>query len=444
MANILTKRKFKKYNKLNKKTKKNKWNRKTKKQVGGAGKMLSSNMPSAKSERYTPIKYRKSSTPGSVEFRTNTESSKRGTVAENNNTSNITKIKTDLSKLFSNQPNNNFTTEIDRNNVNQYLQKDPRAPIKSITPKDINNFFLLLFPGNIYIDDLDNFRDKMKKKHRKLFDEKKLDFIDETRQSARKKFSLIESLFLQELPPTIYSNNMPQLVNPTPLPFVDKYIEYALQKGFNLQNAYTAKMQHELAEQASRGARRIPVPMNTLKDFYSALRDSYYIFNKIGSKIIPKIPVILIDVENLIVSAHKDRYIDMRTAYQNLKKIITTISASQNFIFILINHMNSWEDRDFFTEINSNMYIINANCDNDIPCEKDDFLLVLLMQYFQQKNICSVITHDNYSWYKNIQGSFYNFFRTTIEPDQRTVSENIPYIESQRVKKFAYTLGGIL
>ena len=301
----------------------------------------------------------------------------------------------------------------------------------------INQFFESLFPGNIYIDALENFRDKMQVEHRILFDAKKLDFIDEKIRNAKDKFSVMESLFLQELPLTIYSDHMSDLVNPEQSPFVDKYIQYASNKSFDLQKAYTAK---KLSEDQKQPKRQPPAPMNTLIHFYFALKNSYYIFNKIGSKIVSGTHVILIDVENLIISANVDDsgpHITTAIAYKNLRAIIKNLAhIYPNLTFILINHMDSWGDNDLLKEITTNMYIINANCETQIPCEKDDFLLMLLMQYFQETNKCSVITHDNYSWYK--RGARDNFIRTTITHEHNNVSIGIH--DSQLVKDFAYTL----
>ena len=178
---------------------------------------------------------------------------------------------------------------------------------------------------------------------------------------------------------------------------------------------------------------------------YNFFCDAYLKYEHlIKQKIIPKNlqpttrNIVFIDVENLIVSASNDRagkQIDMRIAYNNLKEIIDNfIYLYNDYTFILVNHRNTFGENDVLTLIQDKMYIINANCPDGPGCEKDDFILILLLKYFEKDYNCLVITHDNYSWYRD------NFNRATITVDNPRRLQYIGHEDKQLVKAFAYSL----
>lgn len=84
------------------------------------------------------------------------------------------------------------------------------------------------------------------------------------------------------------------------------------------------------------------------------------------------------------------------------------------------------------------MYIVNVNCPRGRGCEKDDFMLILLLKYFEKREYnCSVISQDKYSWYEG------NLNRSTITD---TYSRHLIKIDERDernlklVKEFAHSL----
>jgi hypothetical protein len=174
-------------------------------------------------------------------------------------------------------------------------------------------------------------------------------------------------------------------------------------------------------------------------DTYNHFCNAYLDFLELKKIIHPNTEYIyFIDVENLIITAKTERNINLQDAYYNLRQIIILLRAIHtDSTFILVNHKNTYRDQAFFIRMFDNMYIINAKCPNSPGCEKDDFILILLLKYFEENYTCSVISHDNYSWYK----PYIN--RATITADNPRRLQLIGHEDLHLVTKFAYSLNRV-
>lgn len=419
MANILTKRKFKKHNKLNKKTKKNKWNRKTKKQVGGAMKGPSK----GKLLRYNPM---------AIPSRSRSPSS-RVSIQENPygpNAFGVAVAHVPVPAAMSTNYNID-TLELH----NSYPLGSPE-PEPTITPVEYNQKQVdILFEINLLESIVNQYL--------------KGNILDEefNQQLHTRPYDLVEFLdTLSRLEDLFFDlgtrKNMRQFAEFEGLKttFIDKLNTLPSSLANELAAISLEKFSIDLPEAQK-------TKQNTYKIFFHAYLDYLYLSKQLISLISPDQNIVLIDVENLISSAKKDErgpQMNKDTAYRNFMQIISNFSSGNpNITFILLSHHivrdgHNWSGNEILNKINNNIYIINANC-TEIPCEKDDFILILMLEYLKPSYECYVISHDQYKWYGNKD----QIVRATISP---ATHQDLITIDTTRdehlrgVKDFAYSL----
>ena len=374
MENIPIKQKYKKHNKLNRKTKKNKWNRNAKKQIGGASKF-----PSRRSR--TPIRSRSRSRSRTPSSRSRSRSRSR----------------TPSSRNRSRTPSSRSS----RSRSRIPIRSDERSHRRS--------------SGSSILGRYERFDGSEKSR----FDVHTQPSVSKRNSSGSKKNNKMSGM-------TDISNisNISDISDISGM--IDDYKNHTILEhtfhsiilaifGINLYIAGKTKL-------------------NT-NDFFC---DAYVLYKSlinVGTLQIKTLNIVFIDVENLIITASKEGpEIDIFKAYNNLKKIIENFATKHgnNYTFILVNHMNTYGDNDLCKKVNTNMFIINANCPKSNQCEKDDFMLILLLNHFKKYKYCSVISHDNYNWYTN------GFVRASISTDHKSLLNHIE--QPNLVKEFAWSL----
>lgn len=445
MANILTKRKFKKHNKLNKKTKKNKWNRKTKKQVGGAGSgpIRSQRRTSRYNPRARPVRSR-SPSPGVTSQVTPNKYMGAVNTYDYKNPYGPNEFGVATKHVPGPAAMSNVPAPTSENNMDilELHNSDPLGspePEPTITPVEYNQKQVdILFEINLLESIVNQYL--------------KGNISDEefNQQLHTRPYDLVEFLdTLSELEDLFFDlgtrKNMRQFAEFEGLKttFIDKLNTLPSSLANELAAISLEKFSIDLPEAQK-------TKQNTYKIFFHAYLDYLYLSKQLISLISPVQNIVLIDVENLISSAKTDERgpkMNKNTAYHNFMQIIRNFSSRDpNITFILLSHHivrfgPNWSGNEILNKITEHIYIINANC-TERPCEKDDFILILMLEYLKETYNCLVISHDKYSWYDNKD----QIVRATISP---ATHQNLIIIDTaadehlRGVKNFAYSLNRV-
>jgi len=220
--------------------------------------------------------------------------------------------------------------------------------------------------------------------------------------------------------------------------------QYANSKyGINLESAYQAK--------AASGK-----TTETYENFINALIIFYQIiymseFTKILNDPTTKNKKInFIDSENILqMHLHlPTASISRSDLYEKLTRVIVNYSNTNpdENIFILVNRGDISSDNDIFGTFNNNFYYVNAKCAVMQTCESDDFLLIMLLKYFEDKGYnCSIMSHDNYRWLtKDRTRTTFNISNPKHISMRNSKSNHVNRSNIQRnVQKFSHSLNTV-
>ena len=461
MANILTKRKFKKHNKFNKKTKKNKWNRKTKKQVGGAGpgpepvklSLLNYTLRRRRAEDSAPpADYAAAAVPvPPADYAPADYAAAAAAAADEERMGapgGIDFFRQSSVHVSENPHNTNYTENTKRKSI---LDRKISDFISNLTAKSnvilasdlykamITNSIRLEFDKKYFYNFFRNMND-----YKRKIDECVTFLNDNGMVPSPKINSLItlyytcKDAFRKSLPsidydlfaaefPTRTLNKSPifteslaaYLIKPPLRNYVSyAFLAYAKYKNFDLEVAFKDEIKKKTKDRL-RGVHINPV-FQTINNFATAVEDSAFINMKIYNILNTKsrMNIYCVDTENLCMRtvSHSQTVGHVPKNKKNVYRSLFLIAeknaqANQNNMFIFINHHDYFipgdinhpeiNHTDIFTQVLPNFYIFNKKCGGS--CETDDFSLMLLYRSIDGQNKKKfnkfVMSHDNYNWY---------------------------------------------